>query len=158
MSEPAKRRTRGGGGAARRARRTAVKIETAKFIERQIPNYEMLDQAALEIIEHNAETVLEEIGVNFVDNPQALEIWRKAGATIDGERVKIPRGLARKLCASAPSKFTQHAQAMDAIFEVGPGGHFLGCEHTQNNFKDSFYTPLTPKPESFGLRLCGSYR
>ncbi len=74
MSEPAKRRTRGGGGAARRARRTAVKIETAKFIERQIPNYEMLDQAALEIIEHNAETVLEEIGVNFVDNPQALEI------------------------------------------------------------------------------------
>lgn len=119
MSEPAKRRTRGGGGAARRARRTAVKIETAKFIERQIPNYEMLDQAALEIIEHNAETVLEEIGVNFVDNPQALEIWRKAGATIDGERVKIPRGLARKLCASAPSKFTQHARDPEKSVEIG---------------------------------------
>ncbi len=31
------------------------------------------------------------------------------------------------------------AQAMDAIAEVGPGGHFLGCEHTQNNFKTAFY-------------------
>jgi trimethylamine--corrinoid protein Co-methyltransferase len=31
------------------------------------------------------------------------------------------------------------AQALDAIAEVGPGGHFLGCEHTQNNFKTAFY-------------------
>ena len=28
---------------------------------------------------------------------------------------------------------------MDAIREVGPGGHYLGCEHTQKNFKDSFW-------------------
>ena len=93
--EQTKRRVRGGGGAARRAERTAVKIEAAKYIERKIPNYEMLDDATLEVIEHNAETVLEEIGVNFVDNPEALEIWRKAGAKVDGERVYIPRGLAR---------------------------------------------------------------
>jgi trimethylamine--corrinoid protein Co-methyltransferase len=31
------------------------------------------------------------------------------------------------------------AQALDAIAEVGPGGHFLGCDHTQNNFKTAFY-------------------
>jgi len=34
---------------------------------------------------------------------------------------------------------SEDAQAMDAIREVGPGGHFLGCEHTQANFKTSFW-------------------
>ena len=28
---------------------------------------------------------------------------------------------------------------MDAIREVGPGGHYLGCAHTQANFKDAFW-------------------
>jgi trimethylamine--corrinoid protein Co-methyltransferase len=31
------------------------------------------------------------------------------------------------------------AQAMDAIAEVGPGGHFLGCAHTQLHFETAFY-------------------
>ncbi|KPU84068.1 trimethylamine methyltransferase [Marinosulfonomonas sp. PRT-SC04] len=114
-----KRRTRGGGGAARRAERTAVVIETVKYIERKIPNYEMMDEATLEIIERNAETVLEEIGVNFVDNPEALEIWRKAGAKVDGERVYIPRGMARELCKTAPAKFTQHARNPERNVEIG---------------------------------------
>ena len=117
--EQIKRRTRGGGGAARRAERTAVVIETAKYIERKIPNLEMMDEATLEIIERNAETVLEEIGVNFVDNPEALEIWRKAGAKVDGERVYIPRGLARELCKTAPAKFTQHARNPERNVEIG---------------------------------------
>ena len=33
----------------------------------------------------------------------------------------------------------ENAQAMDAIREVGPGGHYLGCEHTQKNFKSAFW-------------------
>jgi len=28
---------------------------------------------------------------------------------------------------------------MDALREVGPGGHFLGCAHTQANFKSAFW-------------------
>jgi trimethylamine--corrinoid protein Co-methyltransferase len=32
-----------------------------------------------------------------------------------------------------------NAQALDAIREVGPGGHYLGCEHTQANFKSAFW-------------------
>ncbi len=112
-------RRRGGGGAARRAERTAVRIETAKYIERNIPNFEVLNDEALDIIEANAETVLAEIGVNFVNNPAALERWREAGAETDGERVRIPRGLARKLCATAPSSFTQHARNPERAVEVG---------------------------------------
>lgn len=114
-----RRRSRGGGGAARRAERTSVKIETAKYIERNIPNYEVLTEEALEVIETNAETILEEVGVNFVDNPAALDRWREAGADVQGERVRIPRGLARKLCETAPSEFTQHARNPEKSVVIG---------------------------------------
>ena len=112
MSETAtRRRGRGtGGGAARRAERTAVRIEAARYIERRIPNLPVLDDEAMEIIEANAETLLEEIGVVFSDNPGALQTWREAGADIQGDRVHIPKGLARRLCSTAPSRFTQHAR------------------------------------------------
>ena len=115
----ARKRTRSGGGSARRAERTAVKIECERFIERNIPNLEILSQEAIEIIEYNAETVLEEIGVAFTDNPGAIEIWRNAGADIEGERVKIPRGLARKLCRTAPKKIIQHARNSERNVEIG---------------------------------------
>lgn len=119
------RRGRGGGGAARRAERGTVSFETARYIERNIPNFEVLNDEALEIIEANAETLLEEVGVNFVNNPKALERWREAGASIEGERVRIPRGLARKLCETAPSQFTQHAR--NAARNVEIGGRNLVC-------------------------------
>ena len=119
MAETAGRRSRSGGGAARRAERTAVSVETEKYIDRKIPLYELLDEATLELIEYNAETVLEEIGVNFVDSPEALERWKSVGATIEGERVRIPRGLARELCKTAPSKFTQHARNPERSVEIG---------------------------------------
>ena len=113
------RRVRGGGGATRRAERTAVSFETAKFIERNIPNFEILNEEALQIIEWNAETVLEEIGVNFVENEAALQRWREAGADVKGERVHIPRGLARKLCSTAPSSYIQHARNPLRNVEIG---------------------------------------
>jgi len=119
MAEPAGRRSRSGGGAARRAERTAISIETERFIDRNIPLYEFLDDATLELIEYNAETVLEEIGVNFVDSPVALERWLSVGAKIEGERVRIPRGLARNLCKTAPSKFIQHARNPERSVEIG---------------------------------------
>lgn len=126
MSESAgRRRGRGGGGAARRAERTAIKIETAKYIERKIPLYEVLTDEALDVIEANAETVLEEVGVNFVDNPAALERWKAAGAHVSGERVRIPKGLARELCKTAPSSFTQHARNPEKSVVIG--GDTLVC-------------------------------
>ncbi|QYZ71278.1 trimethylamine methyltransferase family protein [Neotabrizicola shimadae] len=118
MSDTGGRRARGG-GAARRAERSAVSFETARFIERNIPNFEVLTAEAIEIIEHNAEKVLEEIGVNFVENPAALERWRQAGADVRGERVHIPRGLARKLCSTAPKSFVQHARNPERNVDIG---------------------------------------
>ncbi|PYF13025.1 trimethylamine--corrinoid protein Co-methyltransferase [Rhodobacter viridis] len=113
------RRARGGGGAARRAERTAVRVEFAKYIERNIPNLEILNEEALQIIEANAETVLEQIGVNFVENPAALDRWRAVGADVQGERVRFPKGLARELCKTAPSSFVQHARNPDRNVTIG---------------------------------------
>ena len=113
------RRVRGGGGAARRAERTAVRIETARYIERNIPNFEILTPEAIEIIEWNADTVLEEIGVRFPDQPEALARWKDAGADVTEDRVRIPRGLARKLCGTAPSRIVQHARNPEKTVEIG---------------------------------------
>lgn len=120
MAEAAvRKRGRGGGGAARRAERGAVSFETAKYIQRNIPNFEVLNEEALEIIEANAETVLEQVGVNFIANPAALKRWKDAGADVQGERVHIPKGLARELIKTAPQQFIQHARNRERSVEIG---------------------------------------
>ncbi len=35
--------------------------------------------------------------------------------------------------------FSESAQAMEAFAEVEPGGHFLGAQHTQDNFETAFW-------------------
>ena len=118
-AEVGARRGRRGGGAARRSERTRVRIESQKYIERNIPDFELLSTEAIELIEHNAETILEEIGVAFPDNPNALERWRQAGAEVKGDRVRIPRGLARKLCSTAPHSIVQHARNPEKSVVIG---------------------------------------
>ncbi|SLN38308.1 Trimethylamine methyltransferase (MTTB) [Roseivivax jejudonensis] len=113
------RRRGRGGGAARRAAQGATTVETARTITRAIPDFEVLTEEALEIIEWNAETVLEEVGVNFVNNPGALQRWRDAGADVTGERVRLPRGLARKLISTAPGQFVQHARNPEKSVSIG---------------------------------------
>ena len=100
-------------------------VEAAATIQRRIPDYALLDDEALEGIEDAAETVLEEIGVAFVDNPAALDRWRAAGADVRGERVHLPRGLARRLCATAPGTFTQVARNPERSVEIGGRGLVL---------------------------------
>ncbi len=119
LAEQRRGRAGRGGGAARRAERTAVSFETARFIERNVPNLEILNAEALEIIEGNAETILQEIGVAFPDNPAALDRWKAAGADIQGDRVRLPKGLARELVKTAPGSFTQHARNPARNVEIG---------------------------------------
>jgi len=107
------RRSRSGGG-GRRGKRAARQIPQAKqaaYIERNIPYYEILDESGLAQIEYNADTVLEEIGIEFRDDPEALTLLKDAGADVQGELVKFPRGMCRSLIqATAPKEFTQHAR------------------------------------------------
>ena len=107
---PARKR-RAGRAAKLAERRSRAAGELASWIDRRIPRFEVLDTEALELIEHNADTVLEEIGIEFRDFPRALKLWKDAGADVSGERVRFPRGLCRSLVqATAPSEYTQHAR------------------------------------------------
>ena len=45
--------------------------------------------------------------------------------------------------------FDEEGFAMDAIREVGPGGHFLGAEHTLRHYRTGFYRPLVSSTENF---------
>ena len=44
---------------------------------------------------------------------------------------------------------SENGQAMDAIAEVGPGSHYLGCAHTQRNFEDAFWRSGVADNNSF---------
>ncbi|MXN66943.1 methyltransferase [Stappia sp. GBMRC 2046] len=41
-----------------------------------------------------------------------------------------------------PMVVDEASLALDAIRDVGPGGHFFGTEHTQARYKDAFYSPI----------------
>ena len=113
MNEKAGRgKRRGGGREARRASRSqSSAMAGAPYIKRNVPVYGVLDEAGLEQIERNADIILEEIGIDFRDDPDALALWKEAGADVQGERVRFPVGMCRTIIQqSAPREFIQHAR------------------------------------------------
>ncbi len=113
------RRGRGGGAAARREKRQTTEINHLTYITRTMPEYEVLGEEGLGLIEANADTVLEEIGIEFRDDEEALVMWKHAGADVRGERVHFPKGLCRSLIATAPPIFTQYARNRDRSVKIG---------------------------------------
>jgi trimethylamine--corrinoid protein Co-methyltransferase len=109
-AEPSRGR-RPSGRDAKRASRAARAASSVPYITRRIPYYEVLDEEGLVLLEQNADTILEEIGIDFREDAEALSIWRAAGADVQGERVHFPRGMCRSIIQrSAPREFTQHAR------------------------------------------------
>ncbi len=112
-------RGRRGGRKAKRAARTRADTDSAPFIVRRHPVSEILSLEGIEIIEANAETILEEIGIEFSGDEEVLGLWRGAGADVDGSRVRLPKGLARKLIETAPAQFIQHARNSKRNVPIG---------------------------------------
>ena len=46
-------------------------------------------------------------------------------------------------------KFDDFDEAVATIGEVGPGGHYLGTEHTQSHFQTAFYMPELADSNSY---------
>ena len=118
-SDAAAGRGRRRGREARREARESQKSVSKPYITRNFPLTEILYEEGLETIEANAETILQEIGIEFRDDAEALQIWKRAGADVDGERVRIPKGMARELIKTAPSEFTQFARNPDRSVQIG---------------------------------------
>ncbi len=115
-----RRSRRSGGRAARQAARSEAGAVTKPYIERGLAPVDVLSEATAQQIEDNAERILSEVGIAFQEYPDALDLWRDAGATIDGELVKFPKGLCREIIqASAPAEFIQHARNPERSVRIG---------------------------------------
>ena len=113
-------RRRGGGRAARRAARAADLGPSLPFLTRSTSPAEVLSEEGLATIEYNADTILEEVGVEIIDFPEALEIFETGGAKVDGARVRFPRGMCREIVSNtAPARFTQQARNPERSVEIG---------------------------------------
>ncbi len=100
-----------GKGRSNRGRSRERKITIAPaYVKRQIPFYEFLGEEGLVKLEDQADWLMQEVGLEFRDDPKALEIWKKAGADVRGTRVRLDKGMARELCKTAPAEFTQVAR------------------------------------------------
>src|SRR5271168_2521909 len=95
--EPSRGARRPSGRDAKRAARAARAAISVPYITRRIPYYEVLDEEGLVILEQNADTILEEIGIDFREDAEALSVWKAAGADVQGERVHFPRGMCRSI-------------------------------------------------------------
>ena len=86
-------------------------------------------------------------GVNFVLHTAG---WMEGGLVMGYEKFIMDCDQAGMLATYAKGvDLSENGQAMDAIEEVGPGAHFLGCAHTQANFRNAFYRSPIANNESF---------
>ena len=108
-------RRRGARG-KKRERKTAV---APAYVKRQIPFYELFGEEGPVRLEEQAEWLIQEVGLEFRDDPRALEIWKQAGADVKGTRVRLDKGMARELCKTAPSEFTQFARNPTKNVRIG---------------------------------------
>jgi trimethylamine---corrinoid protein Co-methyltransferase len=117
---PEHAKKRRGGRAERISRASSTVAAIVPYITRKIPYTEVLDEEGLQLIEANAETILSETGIEFRDDPEALQIWKDAGADVKEERVRFPKGMCRSIIqASAPSEYTQHARNPERNIVIG---------------------------------------
>ena len=110
---------RGGRSGARAAAAAAVTPIIAG-LERKIPTYEILDDAGLTVLEDAADTILAEVGIDFKDDAEVLRIFADAGAEVNGENVRFPKGMCREIIQkSAQREFTQHARNPARSVHIG---------------------------------------
>jgi trimethylamine--corrinoid protein Co-methyltransferase len=107
VEHPAVRR----GRTARQTERLARSMESLPYLTRRLTPVEVISAEGLALIEENADTLLEQVGIEIGNYPEAVEIFRGAGADVDGTRVRFARGMCRQIVqATAPKIFTQRAR------------------------------------------------
>ncbi len=111
---------RSGGRAGRQAARAHAAVARLPFLTRTMAPFEVLSEEGLSLIEHNADVILQEVGLEFRGDPEALRLLRGAGADVQGERVRFPAGLCRSIVqASAPRTYVQHARNPERSVTIG---------------------------------------
>ncbi len=115
----------------RRDRRPVISLANRPFRELRHPHrpYEILEEGQIEALHDASVTILETIGLEFLDE-EALAIWQRHGARVDLSRRRgwIERGLLEKAIQTAPATFRWRARNPDHNLIVGENQiHFGPC-------------------------------
>ena len=103
-----------------RDRQSAQKgVPASPYVRRTMPFFDVLDEGGLVKLEEQVDWIIQDVGLAFRDDPEALRIWQKAGAKIDGDIVRAPADWVRSLCTTAPAQFTQLARNRDRSVVIG---------------------------------------
>jgi trimethylamine--corrinoid protein Co-methyltransferase len=94
------------------------------FITRKVPTYDILDDESLSRIEATADRILAEIGMEFREDPETVELFRMAGGDVsqiseEAWNIRFEPGLIRQICATAPGRFRQAARNPAKSVEIG---------------------------------------
>ena len=86
-------------------------------------------------------------GANFVMHGAG---WLEGGLRASFEKMVIDADLLQMMAAVLDPLIVDDATlAVDAIAEVGPGGHFFGVQHTQDRYRDAFFAPMVSDWRNF---------
>ncbi len=125
------------------ARRSAASSGVAAPLAQQKPGQARLmfeptryvSDDQLETIHLASLEVLQDIGVDVM-LPEARDIYAAAGASIDGERVRLPAELVEQAIASAPAAFNFHARNPAHTLRIGDGYLAFGTVASAPNAAD----------------------
>ncbi len=69
--------------------------------------------------------------------------WLEGGLVASFEKLVIDCEMLQHMSKMLePIKINLEEIGLEAMREVGPGGHFFGCAHTMERYKDAFYEPF----------------
>lgn len=76
--------------------------------------------------------------------------WLEGGLCASFEKVIIDADLLQMVAAYLePLEVDDATLGLDAVRDVGPGGHFFGTEHTQARYENAFYSPIVSDWRNF---------
>ena len=76
--------------------------------------------------------------------------WLEGGLTASFEKLIIDAEMLQMMAETLrPIDLSADELALDAIREVGPGGHHFGTEHTLARYESAFYAPMISSRENF---------
>lgn len=76
--------------------------------------------------------------------------WMEGGLHASFEKLVLDADIVDMIRAFLkPLKVDADELALDAIREVGVGGHFFGCAHTQSRYRNAFFAPMVSDWRNF---------
>jgi len=135
-AETSRRGRREGGRRGGAAAKSSIPQLPRHRVVRCFPPMSLVSADEIESIHRASLQVLAEIGMDFT-LPEARDILKKAGARIDGERVRFDPAMVEEVIRTAPATFTLHARNPQNDIVVGGDNMTFGTVASPPNCADS---------------------